>query len=102
MRPEKIYVTSNYHPKEIFTDKSILQALCDRFNIVEIVKLKPVDDGVEIIRPALKRARKNVSSTCTDCYTSPCGCIDVITVDPVICGTCERNEKQCTCINVIQ
>lgn len=77
MRPEKIYVTSNYHPKDIFSDKSILQAISDRFNIVEIVKLKPIDDGLPITRPPLKRAKKHV---CLTCYMSTCECIDVITV----------------------
>lgn len=81
MRPEKIYVTSNYHPKEIFTDKSILQAISDRFNIVEIVKIKPVDDGLTIVRPTLKRARGVIRQVCQVCYVAPCECVNVIDTD---------------------
>lgn len=102
MRPEKIFVTSNYHPKEIFSDKSILQAICDRFNIVEIVKLKPVDDGTAVIRPPLKRAKNNITKdACIYCYMNPCGCKDDIRDDPH--PQCKNwcPVGTCQCINVI-
>jgi len=44
LRPEKIFVTSNYHPKDIFKDQSVLLAILDRFNIVEVLKMKDYDD----------------------------------------------------------
>jgi len=37
LRPERIYVTSNHHPKEIFKDLSTVQAILDRFEVVEVL-----------------------------------------------------------------
>lgn len=46
IRPERIIVTSNYHPKDIWPQHEILEPLRRRFQIIEIQKLNVADDRV--------------------------------------------------------
>lgn len=59
MRPEKIFVTSNYHPSDIFKDASVLQAILDRFNVVEITALQQFDER-PAKKPKLKRTQDKI------------------------------------------
>lgn len=35
IRPEKVYVTSNYTPREIWSDSQLVSAIEDRFELVD-------------------------------------------------------------------
>lgn len=40
IRPEVICVTSNYHPRDIFTDESVLPTILRRFKVVRFISLE--------------------------------------------------------------
>lgn len=55
LRPLKIVVTSNYHPSEIWPDKSTLEPLLRRFKLRNILTLEKFDTTKE--KPKLKRTQ---------------------------------------------
>lgn len=89
MRPEKIFVTSNYHPKEIFNDPSVCQAILDRFNVVEITALQQFDLPLAPRRPPLVRQQRG-GAICRVCYLDPCCC------EAFFCLECR--EFPCSCV----
>lgn len=60
-RPERIIVTSNYHPKDIWpTDPELVKALLRRFKVVEMLSIKEVDDLPTLKKPVLKRNEEHI------------------------------------------
>ena len=55
LRPQKIIVTSNYHPKELWTDNSILEPILRRFQVIYLGKEK---NGFEEIMRVERRKRR--------------------------------------------
>lgn len=53
LRPKKIVVTSQYHPRDIWTDEKTVAAICDRFNIIEMEAREPEEPKE---KPVLRRA----------------------------------------------
>lgn len=59
---ERFYVTSNYHPKDIFTeDEVLLEAIVSRFTIIHMVNgVEDLLDGYDLAmaQPVLKRTKR--------------------------------------------
>jgi len=57
LRPKKIVITSQYHPRDIWEDAKTVQAICDRFNIIHLEEMEVVDNTTPPKKkPTLKRA----------------------------------------------
>lgn len=55
LRPKKIVVTSNYHPSEIWPDRSTLEPLLRRFKLRHMEKMEKYD--LTSSKPVLKRTQ---------------------------------------------
>lgn len=91
LRPQKIVVTSQYHPNDIWgADSKTAEAICDRFNIIHLEALNKADDSIPRKKPALKRSKGNglldfvpdVTETnfCLQCNMIPCLCEELLDV----------------------
>jgi len=62
IRPERIVVTSNYHPSELWPEQQtqILDPLYRRFKIIEIQALNKADDSIPKPKKTLKRLAKDL------------------------------------------
>jgi len=64
IRPKKLVVVSNYHPKDIWGEETVMyKAVCRRFHIRNIVALKKFDDT--------KTKKRRVGKTRTDEEKAP-------------------------------
>lgn len=53
LRPERIVVTSNYHPDDLWKDPNVLNPILRRFVVQQLVAIQPVD-----ARPSQKKLHK--------------------------------------------
>lgn len=60
LRPQRIVVSSNYHPNELWKDPNVVNPILRRFEVKELVPLKPVDDTPPP-RPKKTKASKHHS-----------------------------------------
>lgn len=67
LRPKKVIVTSNYHPSEIWPDKSTLEPLLRRFKLRNIVRLEDYDRTPS--KPTLKRTQPQMWKPLDPLYT---------------------------------
>lgn len=87
LRPKKIVVTSNYHPSELWTDKSVLDPILRRFKLIhypESYKDRIAREANEVRRDLLQAMRnvqkeidekeKEDDDRCLICYLDPCNC----------------------------
>lgn len=60
LRPQRLVITSNYHPEELWKDPSVLNPILRRFEVQKLEQLKPVDDRPPP-RPKKTKASKHHS-----------------------------------------
>lgn len=91
IRPEVIIVTSNYHPKDLWGDESVLGPLLRRF---EIVQFHGELGSNQRKRPRLERQ----NAMCDMCHLAPCQCKeakDDDSVEEVVCTACRLVPCKC-------
>lgn len=90
LRPEKIIVTSNYHPSELWPDKNVSDPILRRFKLVhytESYKDRKVREEKEKERQQLTNTQlrpveedsydyADENDKCLICYLHPCNCLD--------------------------
>ena len=77
LRPQKIIVTSNYHPKELWQDNSILEPILRRFQVIYLGKEKNGFEEIMRVEEEEKEKEKE-KEICKFCYYTPCDCVKII------------------------
>jgi len=77
LRPQKIIVTSNYHPKELWTDNSVLEPILRRFQVIYLGKEKNGFEEIMRVEEEEKEKEKE-KEICKFCYYTPCDCVKII------------------------